>query len=115
MGLAELPPLAKPLISLVGVISQHHRIIILFKASGQSTACGNCVSKYSVHSPTALAVVPFCESPRPSQSSCAGGYMCSANMFLGTEMSGFLAALLMCKRGKKQSISSLAITQLQEQ
>lgn len=40
--------------------------------------------------------------------------MCSANMFFGTKLSGFFAALLMCKRGKMQSISSLAITRLRE-
>lgn len=65
-----------------------------------------------MHPPT--AVFPFHESPGPSQSSCPGGYMCSANTFFSTEMSVFPAALLKCKRGKMHSVSSAAITQLQK-
>lgn len=41
--------------------------------------------------------------------------MCSANMFFGTELSGFFAALLMCKRGKMQNVSSPSITRFQKQ
>lgn len=59
-----------------------------------------------------LTAFPFCESPQPSQGSCAAAYTCSVNMLSGSERGGFFTARWMCKRGEMQSISSLSVAWL---
>lgn len=59
-----------------------------------------------------LTAFPFCESPQPSQGSCAAAYTCSVNMLSGSKRGGFFTARWMCKRGEMQSISSLSVARL---